>query len=81
MILKAAKRHGIDLSTAWMIGDSAKDVACGLKAGCGGTILVRTGNGLEAQKIMKVNGLVPDHVAANLAGATGYILKRYGGYA
>jgi D-glycero-D-manno-heptose 1,7-bisphosphate phosphatase len=39
MILEAAKRHGIDLSQSWMIGDSPKDAEAGKAAGCR-TILV-----------------------------------------
>jgi len=34
MILEAARRHGIDLSHSWMIGDSKKDVEAGRAAGC-----------------------------------------------
>lgn len=39
MLLEAAKRHGIDLSQSWMIGDSLKDMEAGKAAGCH-TILV-----------------------------------------
>jgi D-glycero-D-manno-heptose 1,7-bisphosphate phosphatase len=39
MLLEAARRHGIDLSQSWMIGDSLKDVEAGKAAGCR-TILV-----------------------------------------
>ncbi len=39
MILEAARRHGIDLSQSWMIGDSPKDAEAGKAAGCR-TILV-----------------------------------------
>lgn len=39
MILEAAKRHGIDLSQSWMIGDSPRDAEAGRAAGCH-TILV-----------------------------------------
>ena len=34
MILQAAKKHGLDLSSSWMIGDSEKDVEAGKAAGC-----------------------------------------------
>jgi D-glycero-D-manno-heptose 1,7-bisphosphate phosphatase len=39
MLLEAARRHHLDLSLSWMIGDSAKDVEAGHAAGCR-TILV-----------------------------------------
>ena len=34
MLLSAARLHGIDLRTSWMIGDSDNDVEAGLNAGC-----------------------------------------------
>lgn len=34
MIIEAAEKHGLDLSSSWMIGDSEKDVEAGHKAGC-----------------------------------------------
>lgn len=39
MILEAARRHEIDLSQSWMIGDSPSDAQAGKAAGCR-TILV-----------------------------------------
>ena len=34
MLLEAARRHDLDLSRSWMIGDAATDVQAGLAAGC-----------------------------------------------
>lgn len=39
MILEAARKHDIDLSQSWMIGDSPRDTEAGRAAGCR-TILV-----------------------------------------
>ena len=39
MILKAARKHDLDLARSWMIGDAPKDTAAGRAAGCH-TILV-----------------------------------------
>ena len=39
MLLEAARRHGIDLPSSWLIGDSESDVEAGRRAGCR-TILV-----------------------------------------
>lgn len=39
MILEAARKHDLDLSRSWMIGDNEKDVLAGQRAGCR-TILV-----------------------------------------
>lgn len=44
MLLTAARRHGIDLSQSWMVGDMEKDVEAGHAAGCH-TILVAPGTG------------------------------------
>jgi D-glycero-D-manno-heptose 1,7-bisphosphate phosphatase len=75
MILQAAARHSIDPAGAVMIGDNAKDIACGLRAGCGATILVRTGNGLKAQKELAAQGLHPTAVADDLLDAANMILS------
>ncbi|MBL8758497.1 MAG: HAD-IIIA family hydrolase [Phycisphaerae bacterium] len=45
MILRAAGRLGIDIGRSWMIGDLPSDVLAGVNAGCGGTILLRSGLG------------------------------------
>jgi len=66
MILKAAQAYDIDLSTAWMIGDSAGDIECAVNAGCGGTILVKTGNGPNAEKMLHEKGISPDLIAKDL---------------
>ena len=39
MLLRAARRHGLDLGQSWMVGDSASDVEAGRRAGCR-TVLV-----------------------------------------
>lgn len=75
MILEAGRRHGIDLSSAVMIGDNAKDVICGRNAGCGATILVRTGCGETALKELGAAGIRADAVAADLEAAANMILS------
>ena len=34
LLLRAARRHGIDLTRSWMVGDSLDDVEAGHRAGC-----------------------------------------------
>ena len=75
MILQAKVRHGIDLSAALMIGDNAKDIQCGINAGCGGTILVRTGSGIRAEKELTGEGIRPTAVARDLLDAARMILS------
>ncbi len=73
MIMEAARRYDIDLSAAWMIGDSAKDIECGRNAGCGRTILVETGTGINAKRILESKNIMPDHIARNLSDAADHI--------
>ena len=75
MIVQAASQHHIDPAAAIMIGDNAKDIACGRNAGCGVTILVRTGSGLKAEKELALKGIQPTAVADDLANAAEMILS------
>jgi len=56
MLLDAARAHRIDLAASWMVGDSAKDVEAGRRAGCHTVLL---GNREQAEQA--------DHHVANLA--------------
>ncbi|MFO7707214.1 MAG: D-glycero-beta-D-manno-heptose 1,7-bisphosphate 7-phosphatase [Desulfobacterales bacterium] len=76
LILEAQRRHGIDLESAVMIGDSAKDIACALNAGVGGNVLVRTGNGRRAEDELRRRGIAPDCIADDLLSAVDWILDR-----
>ncbi len=76
MIQKARDRHRIDLKVAVMVGDSAKDVACGINAGCGATCLVSTGNGAKASKELVQKGMAPDFIAKDLYHAAQWIIAR-----
>jgi D-glycero-D-manno-heptose 1,7-bisphosphate phosphatase len=76
LILAARERHGIDLSSSVMVGDRAKDILAGQTAGCGRTVLVRTGNTESALQSLAEEGCRPDHVAADLAAAVDWILDQ-----
>jgi len=43
-LLSLARRHGLDLSRSWMIGDQDRDIACGRAAGCATVLLTRPYN-------------------------------------
>lgn len=73
LIFKAQKAYGIDLSCAYMVGDSAKDIECARNATCGHAVLVQTGNGTEAGKVLTQKKIRPDHVAPNLFKAVDWI--------
>jgi len=73
MLLRAAREHNLDLGRSWMVGDSLSDALAGRNAGCWGTILVRTGWGVEQSRGPGAAEHV-DHVADDLAGAARWIL-------
>jgi histidinol-phosphate phosphatase family protein len=61
MFLDAARRHNIDLSQSWVIGDSDTDVEPGKKIGCK-TIKVETNESLEkAVYIIKSSRIVKNY--------------------
>jgi D-glycero-D-manno-heptose 1,7-bisphosphate phosphatase len=74
LIEAACRKYDVDVADAVMIGDSAKDILCGKAAGCGRTILVQTGNGIEAEKILAQDNVFPTVVAADLLQAARWII-------
>lgn len=71
MILDAAKKHNIDVSKSFMIGDMRSDILCGQTAGAK-AILVKTGFGGEGGDGCEVS---PEYVAKNLKEAAEIILS------
>ncbi len=71
MILKAAKEHNIDLKSAFMIGDTEKDVMAAKSAGCR-SVVVLTGY-LTKDEAMNLP-CKPEFIADNLEKAVDYIL-------
>ncbi len=76
LILSARRAFGIDLASACMVGDSAKDVECAINAGCQTTVLVKTGNGRSALAALARKNIIPDFVAADLQDAADWIVAR-----
>lgn len=74
MILLAAGKWDIALADSVMVGDSAKDILCGKAAGCGSTVLVRTGNGALADLELARQSVYPDFSARDLEEAVTWIL-------
>lgn len=74
LIFQAQSKYDIDLAASVMIGDSAKDIQCAFNAGCGRSILVRTGNGKKAEHILAEAGLHADYVAEDLYDAAQWLL-------
>jgi histidinol-phosphate phosphatase family protein len=73
MIRRAAQIHGIDLARAYMVGDSAKDIACARRAGCR-AILVKTGDFKAAKAQLTRQDIEADFEAADLLTASRWIL-------
>jgi histidinol-phosphate phosphatase family protein len=73
MVQTAARRHGVDLARAVMVGDSARDIECGQRAGCAETILVRTGNGRESEAALHSTPEAPTQVVDDLRAAVRWL--------
>jgi D-glycero-D-manno-heptose 1,7-bisphosphate phosphatase len=74
LLLQAAKEHGIDLRSSWMIGDILNDIEAGNRAGCR-SILIDNGNETEWLINERRNPLIK---VKNIDEAAIYILKRDG---
>ena len=70
MILSLKKRYKLNLKKSYFIGDSDKDIATGLRAGCK-TVLIR-GPKLKNYKL----DVKPDYVFNDLKKAINYLLRR-----
>ena len=60
LLLRAAREHNVDLAASWMVGDQARDIEAGQRAGCR-TIFVTTDEGGAGAdySVPSVAGLVP----------------------
>ena len=76
MLERARDEMGIDLGASYMVGDSAKDLGAGHRAGTT-NVLVLTGYGKgELEHQSHAWSVQPDHVAADLQDAITWILDR-----
>lgn len=75
MIRQALADHNTDPSQSLMVGDSAKDIECGLLAGCAKNLLVATGNGKNAVKTLGDKGIIPDFYGADLFEVAQWIIR------
>jgi len=76
LIFQAHKKYRIDLLSSVMVGDSAKDVECARRAGCGLGVLVKSDNLSNAEKILSEKKIFPDYIASNLYDAASWIVSR-----
>lgn len=75
LIYLARQKYQIDLARSAMVGDSAKDIECARYAGCRYAILVKTGNGAEAENILTHRAIHPDFVAQDLLDAASWMIR------
>ncbi|HRE39831.1 MAG TPA: HAD family hydrolase [Ignavibacteria bacterium] len=74
MIVKAIKKHNINISESWLIGDSFTDMKCASNAGLK-KILVLTGYGKKHLKMCEENNILPDFIAESILEASDYIIN------
>ena len=72
MLHEAAEDHHLDLATSYMVGDRRSDVLAGRNAGCRGTVLVKTGGGIDSLSELQPGDA--DLVADDLTAAAAWIL-------
>jgi D-glycero-D-manno-heptose 1,7-bisphosphate phosphatase len=75
LIHQAMAAYKIDPGQSVMVGDSAKDIQCGLGAGCAKNLLVATGNGKKAIKTLADKGIHPDFYGADLFEVAQWIIQ------
>ena len=59
LIYQARKKYMINLASAVMVGDSAKDIECAHRAGCGRALLVKSGKDDEVEDKLKTRQIPP----------------------
>ena len=69
LLLRAAEQHGLDLASSWMVGDAARDIETGRRAGVR-PLLVETGKGAK-----EASAFAPDMVVSDLKAAAKRILQ------
>lgn len=77
LILDAQRKYSIDLADAVMVGDSYRDIECGYNAGCGKTVLVKSGIHANTAQRLAERAIAPDYVAENLYQAAQWIINTY----
>jgi len=74
MVLQAEKKHNLNLTQSFFVGDKVTDILCGSNAGCE-TILIMNGkNQSEIISLEKANK-TPNFVASNFLEACNFIEK------
>ena len=77
LIYQAREKYAIDLSAAVMVGDSAKDIECAHRAGCGKTVLVKSGLKDDVAQKLQTRQIRVDFIAKDLYEAAKWIIKNH----
>lgn len=75
MLTEAASRLGLDLSACWMVGDAARDLEAGRRAGLRDLVLVATGKGTDEHARLTAEGVNDYAFADDLQAAVAGILE------
>jgi D,D-heptose 1,7-bisphosphate phosphatase len=75
MLLAAADEMDIDLSQSWSIGDSARDVEAGTRAGCKTILINRSSQYKQSEPSLLMAGTNPDYKSVNIKEAVNIIKK------
>ena len=76
MLIEAAKRLNLDLASSTMVGDTARDLEAGARAGVGHLALVRTGKGRQAEQELGPAERARTHIFETLAQAVDDFLRK-----
>ena len=76
LIFQAREKYEIDLTAAVMVGDSAKDIECARRAGCG-AVLVKSGQKDDVEAELKTRQISVDYVAKDLYEAAEWIIENH----
>jgi D-glycero-D-manno-heptose 1,7-bisphosphate phosphatase len=74
LILQARQKYNVELADSIMVGDSIKDIECGHNAGCGRTVLVKTGLDADVEEKLKHRPSGANFVAGDLLEAAEWII-------
>ncbi len=78
LLVEAARRFGLELADSWMVGDDARDLEAGRRAGVRASVLVLTGKGRETLQGMDENERSAIRVAGDLLAAARLVLQESG---
>ena len=77
MLLAAADEMDIDLSQSWSIGNSARDVEAGLRAGCKTILINRSSHHKQSEPSLLLAGTNPHYKSVNIKEAVNIIKKHH----